>query len=52
MNTTTAAHSDRNERNVGIDIGESMLDMRIYEADIYVQHPNTSEGVRESLPPA
>jgi transposase len=49
MNTTTAAHIDRSERNVGIDIGKSMLDMCIYEVDIYTQHSNTPEGVRQLL---
>lgn len=49
MNTTTTAHINRSERNVGIDIGKSMLDMCIYEADIYTQYPNTSEGVRQLL---
>lgn len=49
MNTTTAAHINRSERNVGIDIGKSTLDMCIYEVDIYAQHPNTPEGVRQLL---
>ncbi len=49
MNTTTAAHINRSERNVGIDIGKSMLDMCIYEVDIYTQYPNTPEGVRQLL---
>jgi transposase len=49
MNTTTAAHINRNERNVGIDIGKSMLDMCIYEVDIYTQYPNTPEGIRQLL---
>lgn len=49
MNTTTATHIDRSERNVGIDIGKSMLDMCIYEVDIYTQYPNTPEGVRQLL---
>jgi transposase len=49
MNTTTAAHIDRSERNVGIDIGKSMLDMCIYEIDFYAQYSNTPEGVRELL---
>ena len=49
MNTTTAAHIDRSERNVGIDIGKSMLDTCIFELDIYLQHPNTTEGIRELL---
>lgn len=47
MNTTTAAHIDRSERNVGIDIGKSMLDVCIFELDIYLQYANTPEGVRE-----
>ncbi len=49
MNTTTAAHINRSERNVGIDIGKNMLDMCIYEVDIYTQYPNTPEGVRQLL---
>ena len=49
MNTTTATHINRSERNVGIDIGKSMLDMCIYEVDIYTQYPNTPEGVRQLL---
>lgn len=47
MNTTTAAHIDRSERNVGIDIGKSMLDVCIFEIDVYLQYPNTIEGIRE-----
>lgn len=47
MNTTTAAHIDRSERNVGIDIGKSMLDVCIFELDVYVKYPNTTEGIRE-----
>lgn len=49
MNTTTAAHIDRRERNVGVDIGKSMLDTCIFELDIYLQHPNTPEGIRALL---
>ena len=49
MNTTTAAHIDRSERNVGIDIGKSMLDVYIFELDIYLQQPNTLEGIRALL---
>lgn len=49
MNTTTAAHIDRSERNVGIDIGKSMLDVCIFELDFYVQYPNTTEGIRELI---
>lgn len=49
MNTTTAAHIDRSERNVGIDIGKGTLDLCIYEVDFYAQYPNKPEGVRELL---
>lgn len=49
MNTTTAAHIDRRERHVGIDVGKSMLDTCIFELDIYLQYPNTPEGIRELL---
>lgn len=49
MNTTTASHITSQERNVGIDIGKSMLDVCIYEVDIYKQHPNTPEGVCQLL---
>jgi transposase len=49
MNTTTAAHIDRSERNVGIDIGKSMLDVCIFEPDVYLQYPNTPQGIRELL---
>jgi len=49
MNTTTAAHIDHRERNVGIDIGKSMLDICIFEPDVYLQYPNTPEGIRELL---
>jgi transposase len=49
MNTTANAHIDRSERNVGIDIGKSMLDACIYEVDVYLQYPNTPEGIRELL---
>ncbi len=49
MNTTTNAHIERSERNVGIDIGKSMLDACIFELDIYLQYPNTMEGIFELL---
>ncbi|ACE85014.1 IS110 family transposase [Cellvibrio japonicus] len=49
MNTTTNAHIDCRERHVGIDIGKSMLDVCIYELDVYLQHPNTPEGIRTLL---
>lgn len=49
MNSTTAAHIDRSDRNVGIDIGKCMLDVCIFEPDVYAQYPNTPEGIRELL---
>ena len=49
MNTTTTAHIDRSERNVGIDIGKSTLDVCIFELDSYLQYPNTADGIRELL---
>ena len=49
MKTTTAAHINSGERNVGIDIGKSALDMCIYEIDLYAQYPNTPEGIRDLL---
>jgi transposase len=49
MKTTTAAHIKSSERNVGIDIGKSNLDVCIYEADVYLQQPNTPEGIRQLL---
>jgi transposase len=49
MKTTTAAHIDRSERHVGIDIGKSMLDVCIFELDVYLQYPNSAAGVRELL---
>jgi transposase len=49
MNTTTAAHIDRSERNVGIDIGKSTLDVCIFELDVYLQYSNTTEGIRDLI---
>ncbi|AQT60656.1 IS110 family transposase [Cellvibrio sp. PSBB023] len=49
MNTTTAAHIDRSERNIGIDIGKNTLDVCIFELDVYLQYPNTTEGIRELI---
>ncbi len=49
MNTTTAAHIDRSERNLGIDIGKSMLDVCIFELDVYMRYTNTPEAIPELL---
>lgn len=46
MKTTTAAHIDRRERNIGIDIGKNTLDVCIFEVDVYIQQPNTADGIR------
>lgn len=46
MNTTTNRHIARSERNVGIDIGKSSLDLCIYEVDVYHQFPNNSVGIK------
>ncbi len=45
MKTTTNASIDRSERNVGVDIGKSTLDLCIYEVDAYHQFPNSLEGI-------
>jgi hypothetical protein len=37
MNTTTAAHIDRRDGNVGIYIGKNSLDACILELDVYLQ---------------
>lgn len=47
MYTTTAAHIYRSERHVRIDIGKCMLDVGIFELDIYLQHINTTEVIQE-----
>lgn len=46
MNTTTNSSIERSERNVGVDIGKSTLDICIYEVDVYHQFPNTAEGIK------
>jgi transposase len=46
MKTTSNRHIASNERNVGIDIGKSSLDLCIYEVDVYQQFPNTPEGIK------
>ena len=49
MNTTTATHINRSERNLGIDIGKTTLDVYLFELDIYAQFPNTPEGFKQLL---
>ncbi len=49
MNTTTAAHINRSERNLGIDIGKTTLDVHLFELDLFAQYPNTPEGTKQLL---
>lgn len=49
MNTTTAANINHSERNLGIDIGKNMLDVCLFEVDLYSQYPNTAEGIKQLL---
>lgn len=46
MKTTTRAHNRSKERNVGIDVGKSYLDIYIYEIDLYWQEENNPEGIK------
>lgn len=48
MNTTTSRIKS-NERNIGIDIGKSSLDIFLFELDLYWQEPNTPEGIKRLL---
>ncbi len=47
MNTTNKARIESKERHVGIDVGKSLLDVYIYELDVYWQAQNTPEGIKE-----
>lgn len=46
MNTITNASSRKTERNVGIDVGKSSLDIYIYELDKHWQIANTLESIK------
>lgn len=46
MKTTSSANIGNTERNVGIDVGKSMLDVFILEVDTYLQEPNSPEGIK------
>lgn len=48
MNTTTKAYNSK-ERNIGVDVGKSSLDICILELDIDLQYPNTTEGIRQLI---
>jgi len=49
MNTTTRARIKRKERNVGVDVGKTFLDIYIFELDLHWQVANDSEGIRQLL---
>jgi len=46
MNTTSSARMGNTERNVGIDVGKTSLDVLVLETDTYLQEPNSPEGIR------
>ena len=46
MKTISSATIRSTERNVGIDVGKSTLDIMILEADTYLQEPNSPEGIK------
>lgn len=48
MNTTTS-NTKSKERNVGIDVGKSTLDIAIVELNLYWQETNTPEGIKQLL---
>lgn len=49
MNTTTNAKARNTDRHVGIDVGKAMLDIAIYEVDLYLQEHNCPEGIRRLI---
>ncbi len=49
MNTTTNACKQSKERNIGIDIGKSFLDICVYELDTYWQAENNASGIKQLL---
>lgn len=46
MKTTSLVHIGNTERNVGVDVGKTTLDVLILEVDTYLQESNTPEGVK------
>ena len=48
MNTTTS-NTKSKDRNVGIDVGKSTLDIAIVELNLYWQETNTPEGIKHLL---
>lgn len=49
MNTTTLARIGSKERNVGIDVGKTYLDVYIFELDLHWQAENNPEGIKQLL---
>lgn len=49
MKTTSSAHIDNSQRNVGIDVGKSTLDIMILETDTYFQEPNSPDGIKRLM---
>jgi transposase len=49
MKTTTNAHIKSHERNIGIDVGKTFLDISLYELDRHWQVENTSDGIKGLL---
>jgi len=47
MKTTLTASIDKQERNVGIDVGKTYLDINILEVDRYWQIHNTASDIKE-----
>tara|TARA_R110000868_G_C10956382_1_gene768095 strand:- start:1742 stop:2698 length:957 start_codon:yes stop_codon:yes gene_type:complete len=45
MNTTKASIKSK-ERNIGIDVGKSFLDINIYELNLYWQEENNPKGIK------
>jgi transposase len=49
MKTTSSAHIDNSQRNVGIDVGKNTLDIMILETDTYFQEPNSPDGIKRLM---
>ncbi len=49
MNTIASTYSNSHDRNVGIDVGKTNLDIFIFELDQHWQVSNTQEDIRGLL---
>ena len=49
MKTTSIARTDSKQRNIGIDVGKSSLDIYIYELEMHWQTENSTEGIKALL---